>query len=99
IRFREAQNAAARIGAMMHPPLAPDLEIFYERGLLRRMASIVRAVAPDVVLLPSLEDYMEDHTNVARLGVTAVFSRAMPNFPVEPPHAPFSKPVAIYHAQ
>jgi len=99
IRFREAQNAAVRIGATMHPPLASDLEIFYERGLLLRMASIIRSVAPDVVLLPSLEDYMEDHTNVARLGVTAVFSRGMPNFPVDPPCAPISKPITIYHAQ
>jgi N-acetylglucosamine malate deacetylase 1 len=99
IRLKEAQAAARHLDAVFHPPLAPDLEIAYEPRLLKRLASVVRSAAPDVVLLPSLEDYMEDHTIVARLGVTATFSRAMPNFPVEPAQPAVAKPVTIYHAQ
>lgn len=99
IRIEESKQAAAHLNATFHPPLAPDLEIFYERSLLMRLSSIVRRVAPDILLLPALDDYMEDHMNVARLGVTAAFSRGMPNFPVDPPEPPISKPVTIYHAQ
>lgn len=99
VRLAEAQAAAERLGAVLHPPLAPDLRVIYSEPLLRRLASVVRDVQPDIVLLPSLTDYMEDHTETARLGVTAAFSRAMPNFPVDPDRAPFAKPVAVYHAQ
>jgi LmbE family N-acetylglucosaminyl deacetylase len=82
IRLEEAQQAAARLGAWFHPPLGPDLEIFYEKGLLARMGSIMRVVAPDILLVPSPQDYMEDHVNAGRLAVTAAFCRAIPNFPV-----------------
>lgn len=99
IRLREAQNAARRLGATFHPPLVPDIEIFYERRLLTRLAAIVREVAPDVLLLPSPQDYMEDHMNAARLMVTAAFTRAMPNYATDPPRDPIAKPVVLYHAQ
>lgn len=98
-RLKESKTAAARLGATFHPPIGQDLRIIYGAELLARLASVIRDVQPDVVLLPSLEDYMEDHTETARLGVTAVFCRAMPNFPTDPPQPPFSKPVTIYHAQ
>lgn len=99
IRLQEARNAACRIGAIFHPPLVPDIEIFYERGLLARLGSIVRDVEPDILLVPSPQDYMEDHTNTCRLAVTAAFCRGMRNFPVDPPREPVSNPVSVYHAQ
>jgi N-acetylglucosamine malate deacetylase 1 len=99
IRLDEAQNACLRLGAVFHPPLVPDLEIFYEKGLLAQMGSIMRAVAPDILLVPSPQDYMEDHMNASRLAVTAVFCRGIPNFPVVPPHPPVMNEVSVYHAQ
>lgn len=99
IRLQEAQNAAAKIGAKFYPPLVPDIEIFYEKNLLAKLGSIMRQVAPDILLVPSPSDYMEDHTNTCRLAVTAAFCRVMPNFPVEPPRAAVSSDVVIYHAQ
>ncbi len=99
IRLREAQRAVAHIGAVFHPPLVPDLEIFYEKKLLAKMGSIMRAVAPDLLLLPSPQDYMEDHTIACRLAVTAAFSRGMRNFSVTPPRDPISKDIVVYHAQ
>jgi len=99
IRLEEARNAAESIGAVFHPPLTPDIEIFYERVLLAKMASIMREVAPDILLVQSPQDYMEDHQNACRLAVSAAFCRSMRNFPVDPPRAPIEKPVTLYHAQ
>jgi LmbE family N-acetylglucosaminyl deacetylase len=98
-RLKEAQSAAGHLGAHFYPPLVPDLEIFYEKPLLARVASIMRAVAPDVLLVPSPQDYMEDHVNTSRLAVTAAFCRGMINFPVEPYRPTFTNDVVIYHAQ
>jgi len=99
IRLQEAKNAAGRIGAVFHPPLVPDIEIFYEKGLLARVGSIMRMVAPNILFVPSPQDYMEDHMIACRLAVTAAFCRGMRNFPVDPPMAPVDGDVAVYHAQ
>ena len=99
VRRREAEAAAAAIGATYYPPLCHDLEIFYDQTTLARVAAVIRRVAPDLVLTHSPLDYMEDHMNTARLAVTATFARGMPNFPVEPATPALSKPVALYHAQ
>ena len=99
IRLGEAQSAARRIGAAFHPPLVADIEILYASPLLARLASVVRDVAPDILLAPSPQDYMEDHMNACRLAVSAAFCRGMPNFPVDPPRPPLDKPVVVYHAQ
>jgi LmbE family N-acetylglucosaminyl deacetylase len=40
---------------------------------------------------------MEDHSNTARLALTAAFSRGMVNFRTDPARSPTSQPVALYH--
>lgn len=99
LRLQEAKNAAGRMGAVFHPPLVADIEIFYEKELLARVGSVVRTVAPDILLVPSPQDYMEDHMIACRLAVTAAFCRGMRNFPVDPPVMPVDRNVAVYHAQ
>ncbi len=99
IRLAEARASAAVIGAVHHPPIANDLMIFYDDRLLRRMAAVVREVRPTIVLLPSLNDYMEDHTNTARLTVTACFCRAMARYTSDPPREATEQDVYLYHAQ
>lgn len=99
IRRAEARAAAQSIGAIFHESLVDDLAIYYEPGLLARVAAVMREVAPEILLLQSPQDYMEDHQNAVRLGVTAAFTRGMPNFATDPPRAPVSQPVTIYHAQ
>jgi len=59
----------------------------------------MRMVAPDILLVPSPQDYMEDHTNACRLAVTAAFCRGMRNFPVNPPRPPIECDITVYHAQ
>jgi LmbE family N-acetylglucosaminyl deacetylase len=99
IRRDEARAAAASIGAVYHESLVDDLAIFYERGLLARVAATMREVAPHILLVPSPQGYMEDHQNAARLAVTAAFSRGMPNFATDPPRPPVEHEVTVYHAQ
>ena len=99
LRATEARAAAQRMGAIYHPSICNDLEIFYDRKTLRRVASTMREVAPDIVLTHAPQDYMEDHMNTSRLTVTAAFSRGMPNFPVDPPRPAVAGKTTLYHAQ
>lgn len=99
MRTAEARAAAACAGAVFHEPVCNDLEIFYDKPTLAQVASVMREVAPEILLTHSPTDYMEDHTNACRLAVTAAFARGMPNFPVDPPRSPVGNKVAVYHAQ
>lgn len=97
-RTREARDAAAVLGAAYHAPIVDDLRIFYRGELVERLCAIVRGVRPQIILIPAMHDYMEDHMNTSRLMVTAAFCRSMPNFPTNPPTAPIDGDVALYHA-
>jgi len=98
IRRREARAAAAVLGARWHPPLADDLEVLYDLRLLRRLAAVVREVAPGIVLTHSPSDYMEDHVNAGRLAVSAAFARGLPNFRTVPARRAVASDAVVYHA-
>lgn len=97
-RTQEARASASVLGARFHPPLTNDIEIFYEGSLLRKLAAVVRTVAPRILLVQSPQDYMEDHMNACRLAVTAAFTRGMPNFATNPAVEPVDGNVTVYHA-
>ena len=97
-RLAEAQDAARSIGAKLHDPIGDDLEILYSKELLAKTAAVIRTVRPSIMLIPSPEDYMEDHTSSSRLAVTGAFVRGMPNFLTAPPRNPTSQDVTLYHA-
>jgi len=98
MRRREGQAAAKVLGAAFHESLVDDLEIYYERSTLRRLAAILREVNPGILLVPSPQDYMEDHTNTCRLAVSAAFVRGMRNFTTTPRRPPVDREVTLYHA-
>jgi LmbE family N-acetylglucosaminyl deacetylase len=98
VRRGEARASARLLGATWHPPICDDLEVFYDDPSLRRIAAVVRLVDPAVLLTHSPVDYMEDHTNAARLAVTAAFGRSAPNYRTKPVRPPVASPVTIYHA-
>jgi len=98
LRRRESINAAQLLGATYHESLCDDLEILYSVDLLRQVAAIIREVAPSILLIPSPQDYMEDHINTARLSVTGAFARGMPNFRTTPARKHIPGEVTIYHA-
>jgi LmbE family N-acetylglucosaminyl deacetylase len=98
IRRAEGKAAAETLGAIYHDSLVDDLEIYYEPKLLSRLAAIIREVNPSILLVPSPQDYMEDHTNTCRLAVTAAFVRGMKNFRTHPVRKPVDAEVTVYHA-
>lgn len=97
IRREEAQEAAKRLGATWHPPIADDLLIFYQESLLRQVAAVIREVRPSIVLTHPLEDYMEDHMETARLAVTGAFAHCVRNFRSSPEVPPYFHDVTVYH--
>jgi len=98
VRKKEAMRAAALLGAEFHESLIDDLEVFYSQDLIRRVTALVRQVKPDIVLTQSLEDYMEDHMNTARVAVTAAFMRGVPNYRSIPDEGAALNDVMLYHA-
>ena len=98
IRRGEGRNATRLLGAVFHPSLVEDAEIFYDNATLRRLAAVIREVNPSILLVPSPQDYMEDHTNTCRLAVTAAFLRGMKNYRTAPRRAPVDGGVTVYHA-
>ena len=99
MRREEAIQAAGYLGATFHESLVNDIEIFYEKKTLAKLGAIMRAVTPEILLVHSPQDYMEDHMIACRLAVTAAFCRGMPNFPVDPHTPHVSQEVTVYHAQ
>jgi LmbE family N-acetylglucosaminyl deacetylase len=100
VRRLEAVQAAQILGATYHESIANDMEIFYDVDKLRRVAGVIREVAPQIVLTHSPEDYMEDHMETCRLAVSAAFTHAMPNFRTMPERNPASLDgdITVYHA-
>ncbi len=99
IRLAEARRSADLLGATFHPPICDDLDVFYNRENLRKVAAVVRLANPSIILTHARIDYMEDHMETCRLAVTAAFSRSVPNFKPEPAIPIVEQDVAIYHAQ
>ena len=97
-REGEARSAAELIGAVFHPSLCDDIDILYNKELLSQVGAVFREVNPNIMLIHSLQDYMEDHMNAARLAITAAFCREMPNFPTRPPSSTIDSEVTLYHA-
>lgn len=98
IRRQEGMDAAEFLGATYHGSLTEDLEVYYTEELLKKIIAVVRRIGPDIMLVPSLEDYMEDHMNTARLAVTAGFCRGMPNYPSIPEEEITTQDLMLYHA-
>ncbi len=97
-RTAEAQAACARVGAVYHESVCDDLAVYYTPDLVARVAAVVREVRPRILLVPSPQDYMEDHVNAGRLAVTAAFVRGMRNFNTRPSRPPVPDDVTVYHA-
>ena len=97
IRREESKQACEYLGAVFHDSLANDFDIFYEKTLISRLASVIREVAPDIILTQYPFEYMEDHSNSCRVTVTAAFCRGMKNFETTPHVEPISNEVVLYH--
>lgn len=97
-RQREAQAACRVMGAQLHDSIAPDVQLYHTTETVAKIVAVIRRVNPQILLLPSPHDYMEDHMNASRIGVTAAFARGMRNFPCDPPAPPIKGEMTVYHA-
>jgi LmbE family N-acetylglucosaminyl deacetylase len=98
VRRKEAENAAAYLGARFHDSIVDDLNVFYTQELIQKTIAVIREIHPDILLLPSPEEYMEDHMNTCRIGVTAAFCRGMPNYPSIPEREAINNEMVVYHS-
>lgn len=98
IRAEEARAAAMLAGATIHPPLTDDLGIFHTPEMIEKVAAVVRAVKPGIILTHSPQDYMEDHINAARLAATGAFIRAAPNYQSNPMTPAWDGDIVLYHS-
>ena len=99
VRRQEALDACKLIGARHYESITNDLEIYHTTEVVAKVVAVVRQARPRVLLLMSPTDYMEDHMNACRVGVTAAFARSMRNAPCDPSLPPISDEVTLYHAQ
>ena len=97
-RRDESRSACGLLGAHYHESVATDMQVYHNTETVAKVVSVIRRVRPRILLLHSPVDYMEDHTNACRIGVTAAFGRGMRNFPSIPPVSPIIDDVTIYHA-
>ena len=99
VRREESTKAAELIGATYHPGLVHDLDVHYHNSLTRLVCGRIRQINPYIMLIPSYNDYMEDHSESARVLVMAAFCKCMRNYPCLPPMDPVFGDTYIYHAQ
>jgi LmbE family N-acetylglucosaminyl deacetylase len=98
VRWKEALASSRLLGSVHHECMVDDLEVFYTQELIKRVTALVRQVKPDVVLTQSMEDYMDDHMNTAKVAVTATFSRNIPFFRSIPDAPAVFEDAMLYHA-
>jgi LmbE family N-acetylglucosaminyl deacetylase len=80
IRQREAEAAAAVIGADYRCAGFADLGVFNDDPSRRRMTELIRVAKPDLVITASPVDYHPDHEAVSVLVRDACFASSVPNY-------------------
>ena len=100
IRYAEAQDAAAYLGAWYACVGLMDVEVIFNAENIRRVVDVMRRFDPDVVITHSPVDYMLDHEEASRLVRGATFALAMPNYETrQNPPAPRGRATpALYYA-
>lgn len=84
IRLREAETAAALIGASYRCAGLPDLGVFNDDVARRRITELVREARPDIVITGSPADYHPDHEATSVLARDACFAASVPNYQTGP---------------
>jgi LmbE family N-acetylglucosaminyl deacetylase len=79
-RLKEAEAAAAVIGATFHYAGGHDLEVEYNSDYRKQTVRIVRDADPAIVLAPPPADYLIDHEETSRLVRNAAFIGPIPNY-------------------
>jgi|SRR3990172_527317 len=93
VRLKEAQAAAAVIGAEHLSLGIPDTEVLSaDRRQRELVADLVRQVRPDVIITHSPKDYI-DHNETAKLAIEGSFMAIHPQRITKHPHYPVLTPL------
>lgn len=79
VRYREAQEAAARLGATYHCAGMRDFVVRYDPVHIRAAVEIIRQTQPFLVITHYPQDYMIDHEETHRIVRMATFAAGAPN--------------------
>src|SRR5712691_273464 len=80
IRKREAAASANLLGAGYTCLGFDDLTIVYNATTKRHVSALLRIVRPDLVIVPSPQDYMADHEETPRIVRESAFASTVPNW-------------------
>jgi LmbE family N-acetylglucosaminyl deacetylase len=87
VRRREAEAAAALIGARLLALGIPDGEVEVTLSLRRRLVEVIRAEQPEFIITHYPGDYMSDHNATSRLVFEASFWAGSRHFAGDPGEA------------
>ncbi len=79
IRRKESAKAAAIIGATYHCLEFRDNYVTFDKDSIRQAMTLTRAIGPTLMFTHSLQDYMGDHEETAKLARSAAFGSFVPN--------------------
>ena len=80
IRRKEAQTSGALAGIRVVWGGLHDLDIYDEKDARDKLVKIIRDSRPDFIITHGQDDYMPDHTAVAKLVFDASFSASCPHY-------------------
>lgn len=94
IRAKEAERAAAIIGAEAVGVDCPDMGIIPEdEQTIAKMIDVIRMAQPDVIITHSPEDYHTDHRAASKLVFDVSFTAAFPAVKTQYPYLPKVPPI------
>ncbi|MCD6169611.1 MAG: PIG-L family deacetylase [Candidatus Latescibacteria bacterium] len=80
IRDKEAEKAAAVIGAKHLKLDFPDCELHHNLQSVTKTVEIIRQAQPDIIITHSPSDYMPDHVITSQVVFDASFHATLPSF-------------------
>lgn len=80
IRRKEAEAAAAVIGAEYIPSLFEDLDLYPDKSSRQKVADMIRKARPDFIITHPPVDYAPDHVATSQLVFDASFLATLPNY-------------------
>lgn len=93
VRDREAQAAAAVIGAEAMSLGFLDLELYVTAEALPRFVDMIRITKPDLIITHHPDDYHGDHNAVTKLVLDASFAATVPYYVTSHPAHPVTPPI------
>jgi LmbE family N-acetylglucosaminyl deacetylase len=85
VRYREAQAAAAVVGAEALALGFPDCELYVGDASTRCFVDLIRRAQPDLIITHHPDDYHGDHRAVSKLVVDASFAAGLSYYVTELP--------------